>query len=99
MGFEYKIITKLTEEQENDLSKLFTGNVFFHKRYAYEGHDFFEFRKPSNPGKLPNIMIAFETDGIYICQYGTSHLWTDLEEIKGYLDENQITFKILDYSD
>jgi hypothetical protein len=99
MGFEYKIVTKLSSEQYESICDLLERHAYFGKKYCYNGEELFEFRRPDNPGKMPNIFITFEADGIYVCQNGSSFIWTDLDDLKKYLDEYAIQYKILDYSD
>ncbi|MFD2562917.1 hypothetical protein [Aquimarina rubra] len=45
------------------------------------------------------MSIIFENDGIYICQYNASYVWTELEELKHYLDDKSVTYTIIDYQD
>lgn len=48
---------------------------------------------------MPNISIIFEEDGIYICQYGSSYVWTDLDALKSYLENELIEYEIIDYQE
>ncbi|MBK8805726.1 MAG: hypothetical protein IPO21_03350 [Bacteroidales bacterium] len=99
MGFEYKIKTTITACQTKDIHVLLEQNVYFERKYHFDNNEFWDFRHPENPGKIPNATIIFEPDGIYICQYGSSFLWTYFDALKNYLDIEKIEFKILDYSD
>lgn len=38
--------------------------------------------------------IEFEEDGIYVCKYRTSKLWTGLEQVKEYLDDKKLNYNI-----
>lgn len=55
---------------------------------------FWDFIHPEYTGKLPNISIIFEEDSIYICQYGSSYVWIDPEELKNYIDKEQIEYEL-----
>lgn len=99
MGYEYKIITKFTEKQVAEIRDLLVNFKTFEKQYEFENNTFLDFRRPENSGKIPNISIIFENDGIYICQYGSSYLWTDLDQLKDCIENENIEYKIIDYSD
>ena len=99
MGFEYKLRTKLTNKQTNEIQDILVDNITFDKKYKFDNREFWEFRKAENNGKLPNINIVFENDGIYICQYGSSYLWTDLDKLKDYIERNKIEYEIIDYQE
>jgi len=99
MGFEYKLKTKLTDKQTIEIQGLLVDNKTFDKKYKFDGKEFWDFRRADNNGKMPNINIVFEEDGIYICQYGSSYLWTDIENLKDYIDNEKIEYKIIDYQD
>jgi len=99
MGYEYKIIAKFTENQVSEIRDLLVNSKTFEKQYEFENNTFLDFRRPENSGKIPNISIIFENDGIYICQYGSSYLWTDLDQLKDYIENENIEYEIIDYSD
>ena len=99
MGFEYKLRTILTENQTSEIQFLLMDNITFDKKYKSENKEFWEFRRVENNGKLPNINIVFKEDGIYICQFGSSYLWTDLDKLKDYIESNKIEYEILDYQE
>jgi hypothetical protein len=99
MGFEYKIIVQLTKDQIQDISFLLEKNEYFEKKYYFGENEFWDFRHSANQGKLPNLSIILEQDGIYICQNSASYLWTNLDELKNYIETKIIEYKILDYSD
>lgn len=97
MGFEYKLRVKLTNKQTSEIQFLLLDNITFDKKYKFDNKEFWEFREAENIGKLPNINIVFENDGIYICQYSTSYLWTNLDKLKNYIESNKIKYKLIDY--
>jgi hypothetical protein len=99
MGFEYKLKTNLTDKQAAKIQDLLEGSPLFEKKYEYNNQLFWDFRYAENTGKLPNISIIFEEDGIYICQWGSSYVWTDLDELKNYIKKEQIAYEIIDYQD
>lgn len=99
MGFEYKLKTKLTDRQTAEIQELLESSVLFEKKYEYAHQLFRDFRHAENTGKIPNISIIFEEDGIYICQYSSSYVWTDLEELKNYIETESIEYKLIDYQD
>ncbi|MDN3692657.1 hypothetical protein QWZ06_10395 [Chryseobacterium tructae] len=99
MGLEYKLKAKLTEQQTADIQDLLENAVLFEKKYEHAHQLFWDFRHAENTGEMPNISIIFEEDGIYICQYGSSYVWTDLDELKNYIEKEQIAYKIIDYQD
>ncbi|AZB10941.1 hypothetical protein EG344_19935 [Chryseobacterium sp. G0162] len=99
MGFEYKLKTKLTDQQTTEIQDLLESSDLFEKKYEYAYQVFRDFRHAENTGKMPNISIIFEDDGVYICQYGSSYVWKDLDELKNYIEKEQIAYKIIDYQD
>lgn len=99
MGFEYKIKADFTARQLQEIGGLLERNLYFEKKYNFQGKENRQFRHPENKGQTPNLIILFETDGIYICQFGTSYLWTWLEALKHYLDSNEISYLITDYQE
>ncbi|WP_160137601.1 hypothetical protein [Chryseobacterium sp. c4a] len=99
MGFEYKLKTKLTHQQTTEIQDLLENAVLFEKKYEYAHQLFWDFRHVENTGKMPNISIIFEEDGIYICQYGSSYMWKDLDELKNYIEKEQIACEIIDYQE
>lgn len=99
MGFEYKLKTKLTDRQITEIENLLESAHLFDKKYEFENKLFRDFRHAENKGKIPNISIIFENDGIYICQYSSSYLWTDLDELKNYMEKEHIQYETIDYQD
>lgn len=99
MGFEYKLKTKLTKEQTDEIQKLLANNIFFDKKYLFDNKEFWEFRHTDNDGELPNTNIIFESDGIYICQYAASYVWTGIEMLKEYLKCHTIDYQLIDYQE
>ncbi len=99
MGFEYKIIAKLTKKQISEIQGLLKIKKEFDRKYEFDTKTFYDFRQANNNGKMPNMSISFENDGIYICRYDVDYLWEHLEELKEYLDYEKITYIVLDYQD
>ncbi len=99
MGYEYKIVTKLTEKQIAEIQDLLVTNIIFDKKYEFNSKMFWDFRQPENNGEMPNISIIFENDGIYVCQYSSSYLWNHLGDLKNYIETQKIKFKLIDYQD
>ncbi|MCS4300771.1 hypothetical protein [Chryseobacterium sp. BIGb0232] len=99
MGFEYKLKAKFTDKQTTEIQNLLKSSVLFEKKYEYAHQLFWDFRYMENTGKIPNISIIFEEDGIYICQYGSSYVWKNLDELKNYIEKEQIKYQIIDYQD
>lgn len=99
MGFEYKLKTKLTDQQTAEIQDLLENSALFEKKQEYAHQLFWDFRHVENMGKIPNMSIIFEEDGIYICQWGSSYVWTDLDELKNYIEKEQINYEIIDYQD
>lgn len=99
MGYEYKIKAKFTEEQKCDILTLLKTHKDFDKEYTFAGKHFIDLRCADNRGKMPNLFISFEENGLYLCQNGSSYLWTDLESLKSYLEALKIEYEIHDYSE
>lgn len=99
MGFEYEIKLNLTKLQKDEIEIMIKNNFLFYKSYIFDNKEFFEFRNELNKGKLPDFIIIFEIDGIYICKFNTSYLWKDIDYLKEYLIKEQISFEIIDYDD
>lgn len=99
MGFEYKIKADFSAGQIQEMTRLLERNPYFEKKYDFLGKENREFRHPENTHQMPNLIITFETDGIYVCQFSTSYLWNWLEALKGYLDNSGISYTIIDYQE
>lgn len=99
MGFEYKLKTKLTDQQTTEIQNLLESSALFEKKYEYAHQLFWDFRHAENLGKIPNISIMFEEDGIYICQWSSSYVWKDLDELKNYIENKQIEYGLIDYQE
>ncbi|GAA0718270.1 hypothetical protein GCM10009430_16170 [Aquimarina litoralis] len=99
MGFEYKIITKLHQKQISEVQQLLEQNHIFDKKYEFDNKLFWDFRKPGNKGKMPNISVAFESDGIYICRHEGGFVWKNLENVKTYMESENVSYEILDYQE
>lgn len=99
MGFEYKLRIELTDKQTNEIQDLFVKSNEFDKKYELNNKVFWDFRKAENKGEIPNISVIFEEDGIYICQYYTSYLWSGLDDLKKYIECIKIECEIIDYQD
>ncbi|OCA79838.1 hypothetical protein BBH99_05170 [Chryseobacterium contaminans] len=99
MGFEYKLKAKFTDKQTSEIQNLLGNSDLFEKKHEYAHQLFWDFRYAENTGKIPNISIIFEKDGIYICQWGSSYAWTDLDELKNYIENEQIEYELIDYQE
>jgi hypothetical protein len=99
MGFEYKLIARITDKQVTEIQHLLENSELFDKKYEFDDKKFWDFRYPENSGKMPNISIIFENEGIYICQWCSSYLWKDLDNLKKYIENENIEYKIIDYQD
>ncbi len=99
MGFEYKIKLNLTKLQKDEIEIMIKNNFLFYESYIFDNKESFEFRHELNKGKLPNFIIIFEVDGIYICKFDTSCLWKDIDYLKEYLVKENISFQVIDYDD
>ncbi len=99
MGFEYKIIAKLSEKQISEIQNILELKIEFDKKYEFDNKTFYDLRLANNKGKMPNISISLESDGVYICRYEGGHLWKNLKELKEYIDDKHIKYTLLDYQD
>lgn len=99
MGFEYKIKAKFTAPQTTEIEHLLENSKTFDKKYEFDNKTFWDFRQPENLGKIPNISLVFENNGIYVCQYSSTDIWTDLDKLKNYIQNEKIEYQILDYQE
>ena len=99
MGHEYKLLMQPTLAQHKALVTLLESHSFFHRRYHYAGQEIREFRHPDNHGKMPNLCVIFEPDGLYICQNGAPYPWQHLGALKSYLAQVAIAYSVLDYNE
>ena len=99
MGFEYKILAKFTDKEITDIYNILEHHKNFDIKYQHQNTEHFEFRNIENQGKISNLFVTFVQDGIYICQNASSNMWTDLEELRTYLNRENIEYEILDYAD
>jgi hypothetical protein len=66
---------------------------------VFDNKTFWDFRQLENIGKIPNISLVFEKDEIYVCQYSSTDIWTDLDKLKNYIQNENIKYEILDYQE
>jgi hypothetical protein len=97
MGFEYKLTVKLTAKQTEEIQDLLIKKIAFEKKYNLGGKEYFNFKNAVNNSEMSNITIMFEEDGIYICQYNSANLWTDIGLLKYYMEGNKINYEIMEY--
>lgn len=97
MGYEYKIMTKLTDRQLSEVQGLLMDNNTFDNKYEFNNEIWWEFRQPANSGKMPNCSVVFQDDGIYICQYLSPYLWESLDNLKDYMENNIVEFTLMSY--
>jgi hypothetical protein len=90
MGFEYKIVASLTSKQQDEIKNLLQHHPLFDKKYLIGHVEYWDFRHFSNCEGIPDFTITFEDEGIYICKYAHSDLWTDLADLQRYLAANKI---------
>ncbi|MBP5992956.1 MAG: hypothetical protein KA518_03350 [Acinetobacter sp.] len=100
MGFEYKILVDLTQQQSLELQNLILEQPCFSRKSDFK-YDYIEFRHPNNLDQkyMPNLRLLFEADGIYICNNSTTSIWDDLTIIRNHIETNHLTYRIFDYSD
>ncbi len=99
MGFEYKIIAKFTEKEISEIKYVLETSKDFDKKYEFNTKVFWDFRQLDNKGKMPNISVCFEKDGIYVCRYDTIEVWENLQELKEYIEHKNIRYTIFDYQE
>ncbi len=97
MGYEFKIMLSLEITQLNEIYTLLEGISTFDKKYELNYITFWDFKNLGNQGQLPTTSIAFEKDGIYVCQHSFSNVWTELEVLKFYFDCNKIEYEVVEY--
>jgi hypothetical protein len=84
-------------EPDEEIQDLLIKKIAFEKKYNLEGKEYFNFKKAVNNSEMSNITIMFEEDGIYICQYNSANLWTDIGLLKYYMEGNKINYEIMEY--
>lgn len=99
MGFEYKIKADFNTGHIQDITDLLELNPYFEKKYDFLSKENRQFRHPENKNQMPNLIIISETDGLYVCQFSASYLWTWLEALKNYLDCSGIGYTVIDYQE
>lgn len=99
MGFEYKIIAKFSQEQIAEIQDVVKTIDEFDKKYIFNNKTFWDFRSLDNKGKMPDISICFDNNGIYICRYGGGYLWKNLQELKEYIEHKNIKYTVFDYQE
>ncbi len=99
MGFEYKIIAKFTEKEISEIKNVLETSKDFDKKYEFNTKVFWDFRQLDNKGKMPNISVCFEKDGIYVCRYDGGYLWKNLIPLKNYIESKKNKYTILDYQE
>ena len=72
MGHEFKI--RVAEEamdkaRADECLRFVPGFTKFD-----EDRSFYIFREPTNLGEMPNVVVKLESDGFYVCDFGSSQL-------------------------
>ncbi|OON68083.1 hypothetical protein B0919_15605 [Hymenobacter sp. CRA2] len=67
MGYEYKVICTIGDEE----AKQVLESVAYFSRL--DGTGFHEYRKPTNPGTMPDARSSREPYGFYFCDNGGAH--------------------------
>lgn len=99
MGHEYKITANFSRRQMKEIETLLIEQLHFTKSYSEE-KDIFEFRDHHiPPNKMPYSHIEFDDDGIYVRNNLHVSMWTHIQSLKTYLEQEKIAYKITDYGD
>lgn len=95
MALEYKIqVEKQWPILKEKVIQAIKKNPFFHREYIFEGVHWYEFKTKKNKGKMADVGIVLEKDGLYISRYDFSkNPCFYLENIKAIL-ENAGDYKI-----
>jgi hypothetical protein len=99
MGYEYKIIANFTEKQALEIHHILEQHPQFDKKYDFNEEENLEFRHLENKDQMPNLTVIFKPDGIYLCEYSCSYLWQGLQDLKNYLEKENIKYTIFDYQE
>jgi hypothetical protein len=90
MGYEYLIKVGLTTKEKQELATLFTSKPTF----SHTTNEVFEFKSESSTSQMPDLLTAFQHEGIYVCQNLTSEAWNGLEDLKAYLQAHNKTIVV-----
>ena len=99
MGFEFKVISNLTANEINDIHLLLDNNELLEKKYEFENKLFWDLKNYESKSDMPDTTITIEQNGIYICQYLSSYLWTNVDNLKNYFEKEVKEFKVDKYED
>lgn len=94
MGFEYRVLTTLSNQQYQEIENILEQHALFDKKYSLEHVQYWDFRHRENKHGMPDFTIAFEDNGLYICKHTNPNLWHDLTELKDYFASNNIDILI-----
>jgi hypothetical protein len=100
MGCEFKILTRLSDQQKKDIENIFNHHRFNLKKHRFNGDELWDFIDlETNPGEMPNFTIIFQSDGLYILKNDIGNVWNDLNELKDYFQNNKIDILVKDYEE
>jgi hypothetical protein len=94
MGYEFLIRVKLTAEEKDGLIKLFERKPGLSSTATANPEQYFEFKRSGLQWQLPDFTIAFDENGIYICQYLTTNACANLIDIKEWLEKQEKDFNV-----
>ena len=100
MGYEFKIVTRLSDFQKNEIENIFINHRFYFNKHRFNDEDIWDFKDlDTNPGEMPNFTIIFENDGLYVLKNDTDNIWKDLDELNDYFQNNRIDIMVKDYEE
>ena len=94
MGHEFLINVKLTSIERQEVARLFKRKAAYYQTNVIDKTEFYEFKNNIFKERMPDLTISFDEKGIYVCKYLKSDLWSDLEDLKSYLQLNGKGFTV-----
>ena len=83
MGFEFRIMASLAQEQRQHIAQLIAALP----------------QAPRAPGAMPDTDVRLTDIGLYVCQYLRPEPWHGLEAVRDYLNAATIAHSVHDAED
>ncbi len=100
MGFDYKILCKLNQQNIHEIEHTLIIEHAGFSRQHYDDYKYIEYRSNENqdPKYMPDLTLSFDPEGINLCKNSMQPIWVGIQMIQDYLTKHQIDYQILDYS-
>ncbi|NTS43926.1 hypothetical protein HRG84_23805 [Flavisolibacter sp. BT320] len=95
MGYEFLIKVRLSDEDKVEVTKLFNQKPNYSSTVTVDSTEYLEFKnEEGSRSQMPDFTTAFDVEGIYVCQNSINDVWTNLDDLKEYLQRRHKDFYV-----